>query len=102
MRQEKDQEGEKSHLYIPTLAKLLGRLVSKKEVSEQSVKETVLKALNKDDVEEFESSFLELVCAKNIEVKRKESVEASLENILPVVLPDMVEAVQEFLIQEVG
>ena len=42
---------EKSHLYIPTLARLLGRLVSKKEVSEQSEEETVHKALNKDDVE---------------------------------------------------
>ena len=62
---------EKSHLYIPTLARLLGRLVSKKEVSEQSEEETVHKALNKDDVEVFESSLLELVCAKNIEVKRK-------------------------------
>ena len=44
---------------------------------------------------------MELVCAKNIEVKRKKSVETSLENIQPVVLPE-VEAVQEFLVQEAG
>ena len=29
-------------------------------------------------------------------------METSLENIQPVVFPDMVEAVQEFLIQEAG
>ena len=49
----------------------------------------------------FGSNLLELVCAKNIEVKRKKSVETSLENIQPVVLPE-VEAVQEFLVQEAG
>ena len=70
-------------------------------MSEQSEEETVHKALNKDDVEVFGSNLLELVCAKNIEVKRKKSVETSLENIQPVVLPE-VEAVQEFLVQEAG
>ena len=50
------------------------------------------------DVGEFESNRLEMVCAKNIDVKRKESVEASFINIQAVILPDMVEAVREFLI----
>ena len=45
---------------------------------------------------------LEFVRAINIEVKRKESVEETSENIQPVVLPDMVKTVQEFLIQETG
>jgi hypothetical protein len=62
LRQKQDQEGEKNHVYIPILAKLLGKLVSKKKVSEHSVKE-IVKALNTDDVGEFESSLFELVCA---------------------------------------
>ena len=35
-------------------------------------------------------------------MKTKESVKTSLDNIQPVVLPDIVEAVQEFLIKEAG
>jgi hypothetical protein len=98
LRQEQDQEGEKNHFYIPILAKLLGKLVSKQEVAQHCEKEIIQDALSKDDVGEFESNLLEMVCAKNIDVKRKESVEASFINIQAVILPDMVEAVQEFLI----
>ena len=54
-------------------------------------------ALNKEDLGELENTLLELVCV-NSDVKRKESVSEEISlDYQPVLVPDMVEAVQEFM-----
>ena len=105
LRQEQDQEWEWEKNYsipLPILAKLLCKLVKKKEVSEHCEKEMVKDALNKEDLGELENTLLELVCV-NSDVKRKESVSEEISlDYQPVLVPDMVEAVQEFMDMLIG
>merc|ERR1719334_1410295 len=80
------------------MALLLVKLTTKGEMTETNFKEADQSVTN--SLKELENSLLELVCAKNIVLPKKK--EDALPKSQPVVLPDMVDKVQEVLIQEAG
>eukprot|EP00092_Neocalanus_flemingeri_P036466 GFUD01039708.1.p1 GENE.GFUD01039708.1~~GFUD01039708.1.p1 ORF type:complete len:2472 (+),score=743.58 GFUD01039708.1:84-7418(+) len=101
LSQESEQEVVKEQFGHIT-AKLLVKLVIKKEVSEDCEKDENVETFSKNVFEEFENCLLEVVLAKNLVVVQKESRKEKNERVQPVVLPDMMEAVQELFIQEAG